>query len=76
MVHFYIAVGIDHEFINEVLNFTRGDDQECFTFLPIDDSLSEPTENITIIGSSANPSLQFTPIGNEEATISIIDNGE
>ena len=75
MIIFHFAVGFDYESINEELSFTFEDEQKCFSFLPINDALGEPTENITIIASSANSSLRFALIGNE-ITISITDNGE
>lgn len=72
-------MGLDYDAINESLSFESGtipgiNDKECFSFLPIDDTLDEFLEDIVVIqAASNNPDVQFTQGGNE-SQIHIVDN--
>lgn len=69
-------MGSDYAAIDQILSFAPGASLDCFIFIPIPDNLTEPTENVEIMASSASTDIQFTQTGSQASIDIIDDDGE
>ena len=64
--------GEDFQVDTQTIVFPAGDQQECASFMIMDDDVNEPVEEFTACINSTPPGVKFTS-GNSTTTVVIID---